>query len=71
MISKTRFGQLKQGDFILTKNKVRRPTVRQVAESCKNPLCVTLVRINTGYNPTTTYTYYDIAHKIVGVIKKK
>jgi len=70
MISKQQFSKLQEGDFILTRNRVRPPSLRKVVFAERHYL--TLERTNewrakTGWKPNTTYTYSDIGHKIIGV----
>ena len=73
MITRSRFGNIKTGDFIIMKRKVKSPVTREVCSSATNG-SVGLKRLQNYENYTsklTVYLYTDIARKIIGIWKKK
>lgn len=72
MISKIKFKQLKENNFLVVKNRVKNPSIRQVEKNFEGPY-INLYRTNREYfrGSTVTYTYSDIAHRIIGVWRLK
>lgn len=73
MITKIRFKKIKKGDFILTKNRVRKPSLRYVSFDSKNKNMIVLKRVNGSLirGESTAYNYSDIGHKIIGIFTNK